>query len=481
MGWLQNLIIIVAGFLISRIVVEEDLHFRLIRQTTPDGKVSRRELVSAILFPAYWFSLFFPNTVVVIALLPLVKAIRSAVEDRLADSISTDLVLALIYGANIGGMGSMTGASSNIFFLGYIEMYSVPGRESITFFSWLLPGIPVTLILLFLSRYIILPRKSSEKLLMKSIGTVRKQDSSSGVIWILAANFVLLFALTGIQFSMKPEPVFNGLNWIDLTLLVYITALTLFCLIWPRRVGFLPGIGRNLYQIGFFTLFILPVIIGELLRDLGERFNFKGLKATGLRSLNRRAFSAGWEYLFDRNVPNPRNGSRTSFISVGRMLHELPFAGLFFMGVVISLVLIVLRLGDDPGTPQLDGYLFNLINAGGELLMQNSSSMLSMLMIIVTLSVFLTEIINNTTVIVMLFAIASGLTGSGSGDLMYLLLAVTTGSTAAFMSPLASPVNALAFGGVKGVSLKTMLLKGLILNVVSILVLTGALRLLMMV
>ncbi len=480
MGWLQNLIIIVSGFLISRIVVEEELHFQLIKRTSPQGRTSRKELISAILFPAYWFSLFFPNTVVVIALLPLIREVRRSVEAKYADIISTDLVLALIYGANIGGMGSMTGASSNIFFLGYIEAYNVAGKDSVTFFSWLLPGIPITLLLLWLSRYLITAGRVDDKIQLTDTGKQRKEAGGS-TVKVLGLNFLFLFVMTGIQFSLKPDAVLYGMNWIDITLTIYVVALAAFCLIWPRKTAFIPGVGRNFYQIGFFTLFILPVITGELLRDLGDRFNMRKFRGTGLRVFNRRAFSAGWNLFFDKNVPNLKNGSRTSFISVGRLLHELPFAGLFFMGVVILFVLLILRLGDDPATSELDGYIFRFINAGGEMLMAGTSSIFSTLIVIVALSVFLTEIINNTTVIVILFAIAAGLTGTGNPDLLFLLLAVTTGSTAAFMSPLASPVNALAFGGVKGISLKEMLLKGFLLNIVSILVLTGALRLLMMI
>jgi len=47
------------------------------------------------------------------------------------------------------------------------------------------------------------------------------------------------------------------------------------------------------------------------------------------------------------------------------------------------------------------------------------------------------------------------------------MLAVTISSTAAFMSPIASPVNAVSFAGIKGVSLKQMLTKGFLLDILS--------------
>jgi sodium-dependent dicarboxylate transporter 2/3/5 len=50
---------------------------------------------------------------------------------------------------------------------------------------------------------------------------------------------------------------------------------------------------------------------------------------------------------------------------------------------------------------------------------------------------------------------------------IFLMLAVTVSSTAAFMSPIASPVNAVTYGSIKGISLKEMFYKGLLLNILS--------------
>ena len=46
-----------------------------------------------------------------------------------------------------------------------------------------------------------------------------------------------------------------------------------------------------------------------------------------------------------------------------------------------------------------------------------------------------------------------------------LLIIITLACTSAFMSPIATGVNGLAFGGVKGVSFSRMLLVGFIMNI----------------
>ena len=48
-----------------------------------------------------------------------------------------------------------------------------------------------------------------------------------------------------------------------------------------------------------------------------------------------------------------------------------------------------------------------------------------------------------------------------------LMLAVSLASTCAFMTPVATPVNALAFGGIGGVSLGRFMKNGLLMNLLS--------------
>jgi sodium-dependent dicarboxylate transporter 2/3/5 len=56
--------------------------------------------------------------------------------------------------------------------------------------------------------------------------------------------------------------------------------------------------------------------------------------------------------------------------------------------------------------------------------------------------------------------------GAGLNPLVY-LLAVAVSSNGAFMTPIASSQNAMAFAGVRGVSLKKMLKHGILLNLFS--------------
>jgi sodium-dependent dicarboxylate transporter 2/3/5 len=55
---------------------------------------------------------------------------------------------------------------------------------------------------------------------------------------------------------------------------------------------------------------------------------------------------------------------------------------------------------------------------------------------------------------------------------LILLLAITVSASGAFMTPIATSVNALSFGALEGVSIKMMIRKGILLNIVAALYLS---------
>ncbi|MEF2230445.1 MAG: SLC13 family permease, partial [Pseudodesulfovibrio sp.] len=86
--------------------------------------------------------------------------------------------------------------------------------------------------------------------------------------------------------------------------------------------------------------------------------------------------------------------------------------------------------------------------------------------------IFLTEVLSNTAVVAAFFAIAVAAARVHGMDPLYLMIGVGLASTCAFMTPIATPTNALAFGEMRGVSLARMLLLGLVLNLAGALILT---------
>jgi sodium-dependent dicarboxylate transporter 2/3/5 len=79
--------------------------------------------------------------------------------------------------------------------------------------------------------------------------------------------------------------------------------------------------------------------------------------------------------------------------------------------------------------------------------------------------IFLTEVFSNTLVSAAFFLLAYQLAQSHGADPLPLMVTVSVASTCAFMTPIATPCNALAFGEMRGTSLGAMLGLGALLNV----------------
>jgi sodium-dependent dicarboxylate transporter 2/3/5 len=86
---------------------------------------------------------------------------------------------------------------------------------------------------------------------------------------------------------------------------------------------------------------------------------------------------------------------------------------------------------------------------------------------VVLVSIFFTEIVNNTAVVLIMFPLILPMTSTLPLSPLLALLAITIAASGAFMTPIATPVNAIAFAGFRGVSLKRMLMLGFVLNILS--------------
>jgi sodium-dependent dicarboxylate transporter 2/3/5 len=489
MVWVQNLIVVIIGFLLYRFVIEEDLHLVFVDSLLGKAEAYTSELVSAVLLLSYALSLLFPNTVVVIAMIPMIITIIERIDDlKLRKSLTTILALALVYGANIGGMGSMIGASSNIILLGYIEVLKVPGRENVTFFSWLLLGVPITLILLLFGKAILTfkMKKQPLKCIPKSPIHIEKKRLRLLVLF-LAGNIILIILLTAAEFFFHPAPVWKVFNVIDLSLFFYLVIFFFFALIFPKNgrppqamevpevpspagmkkkfvfSGYiLSGLRQNLFYFFFFLLLSPLIMAGELWADINKRFHLK--KRNPAKDFSRRLFARSRQFFLGARAPDIAEKNSRGFLSINRLIYDIPYLGLMFMGIVVLVVFSLLKLGDNPNTPGIDGWIFQLLGNLTASILKINDSFLVLLFVLIFLTVFSTEMINNVTVILVMFSLISTIAPQLGVNPLFLMVAVTIGSTAAFMTPIASPVNAVSYAGLPGVSLKRMLITGFFMN-----------------
>lgn len=376
------------GYLVYQLMAATRLTESFVHWVLRKSRGGAGRLMLYIIGATAVISSFIPNTIAVLTLLPVLQKLDREYIRQGISGMTTPLMCAAIYGAAIGGMGSMIGSPANAILFGALDVFEIAGRENVTFFNWFFWSIPLS------------------------------------VMFVLTAWAVV--ALLGLPASVGK------------------VAVSLDCL-----EGDCSTSARQRYGAMLFWLYIVFWIIEAFLRESLGGFS-------ELSPIVCLLFTLSFLYLsFIKQAPEDRYASGP-LLKVQQMLQGVPRRGLLFILILGALFAIVHWLGIDE----------KAVVMVGKLLKGDMEGMLLFFLTIISV-VFLTEVLSNTAVVAAFFAIAYyAATGHGMNPL-YLMIGVSVASTCAFMTPIATPTNALAFGEMRGASLSRMVGLGLVLNLLS--------------
>jgi len=205
---LPLILLYASGYLMYRMVVvtrvTDVLVMRLFRHS--QGRFPR--LLLQVTASAVLLSFFIPNAVTVLILLPILKTVDRDAAPRVSGDfqLTTPLALAAIYGANIGGMGSLIGSPANLLLMGALDLYGVPGREQVNFFSWFLWSLPLVFSLCIAAWWIVyrlgVPRhmRKTRIHLKAEMETINSEQKSAGKLFMLFLVFWILESFAGFRF-----------------------------------------------------------------------------------------------------------------------------------------------------------------------------------------------------------------------------------------------------------------------------------------
>ena len=348
-------------------------------------------LLAYVIGSAALLSFFIPNAVTVLTLLPFLKAIEQDIISQNNDRrLTTALTLSVIYGANIGGMGSLIGSPANLLLIGALDLYGVPGREEISFLSWFIWSVPLVI-------------------------------AFAAVAWALIATFGVrktmqgtVAGLDGMQrcSRLSLEQKWGGLLF--LFFVVFWISEGILKELLPLFVRYEPYV-----CIGFFMLFIYLTF----LKPLGE--------------------------------------SEAPLLRLNHTVRGLPKRGILFL-CMFALIIPVIRLF------QLDKHAADVFSD----FIHPETSVFLVFFGTTVVVIFLTEVLSNTVVSTAFFPIVYFTSAAYNIPPLILMIAVSIASTCAFMTPIATPCNALAFGEMKGTSLGRMLVLGFPLNIIGAFLIT---------
>ncbi len=132
------------GFVLAHAVEHSGLHRRIALSILTAVGASGKRLVWGFLIATAALSMWLSNTATTLMML----AIAAGVAERVAIGRSAPrLLLAVAFGASIGGIGTLIGTPPNVVLAGMAPSL-VPGLEALSFGGWMLFGIPLVLCLL---------------------------------------------------------------------------------------------------------------------------------------------------------------------------------------------------------------------------------------------------------------------------------------------------------------------------------------------
>ncbi len=370
------------GYLVYRLMVVTRATDSFVFWALRRSRGNPRLLILYIISAAASLSAFIPNAITVLTMLPILCSLDRDFRDQGVGDMTTPLMVAAIYGAGIGGMATMIGTPANAVLLVALDVLQVPGRESITFFNWLLWSLPLVAMMI-------------------------------GAAWFTAGFVGLPSSARGLRLTMRCVRHASG------------TAQSQRC-----------GVRLFLLFMGFW-------VAEALVRGV-----FPGAEhwTPWMCLLFTLAFI--WR-LFGK-----KGQGKAPLLRVQDVLAGIPGRGLLFLGLLVLVFVSARLLGLDSLASEYIQRTLSLPMPGWLVLF------FSVLAVI-----FLTEILSNTVVVAGFFMVVHVAAGAHGLNPLPLMIAVSVASTCAFMTPVATPSNALAFGEMPGARLRAMLLLGALLNV----------------
>ncbi|OEK03889.1 hypothetical protein BFP97_15215 [Roseivirga sp. 4D4] len=209
------LILFLGGFILARAAVKEGVDRALASSILKVfGNKPGMVLLGLMLITAV-FSMFMSNTATTAMMITLVSPL--IINMPTGDPLRKGLVLCIPCAANIGGMGTPIGSPPNAVAIGFLRNEGI----EVDFLSWMIIGVPLVLILLFLS-WLVISRlyKSPTKGLQLKADSQRIQPRGWFVILVFSSTILLWLTdqwhgLPSAVTALLPVVIFTATSIID--------------------------------------------------------------------------------------------------------------------------------------------------------------------------------------------------------------------------------------------------------------------------
>lgn len=184
------------GFFLALALEKSKLHERIALHILQLTGSSLRGVVLGFLIASALLSMFISNTATAIMMLPIAISVLSVLTGNVDTSykniFAVALMLAIAYGANIGGTATLIGTPPNMVLVGFLEQQY---NQQISFLNWMLFGVPFAALMLLLTYLLLVhvsfavPNVRNEKI--KEI--IAQKLSALGALRVVEKRVLIIF------------------------------------------------------------------------------------------------------------------------------------------------------------------------------------------------------------------------------------------------------------------------------------------------
>ena len=231
-------ILFLGGFTIAEAMKRWNLHERIALHFIGIIGFSPKRIILGLMIATALISMFISNTATTAMMMPIALAILlQAGCQPIKSRFGTALMLSIAYAASIGGIGTLIGTPPNVVLAGFAELLL---DIDINFQNWLLIGVPLTIILIPITWWLLLKMNPPEisnlagsKKIVKDrivdLGKLKGGERNTFLIFILTA-FMWMFR-SGFNLNSIHIPGWTellGIPWVDDSVIAMIAVLLFY-------------------------------------------------------------------------------------------------------------------------------------------------------------------------------------------------------------------------------------------------------------
>jgi solute carrier family 13 (sodium-dependent dicarboxylate transporter), member 2/3/5 len=420
------------GFLLAKAVEKSNLHKRFAFKMLNLFGTNPKYIVAAFMVVTWFLGAWMSNTATAILMLPIALAVISLIKNVEKHSkFVVCLLLSVAYSASIGGVTTLIGTPPNAIFASLAN--SIAGVD-VTFSQWLLLGLPIGGISLFVA-WLYMIRFGSKITDINSdiIGdknVIRKKLGDLGRISRDEKLVAIVFILTAAAWITR------GLIWKDV----------------------LPMVDDSMIAIASAILLFLIPSTSSSSSTSPDKENLKDSKLEHTPNNMRDLSLNGNQDSNSNSNSNNVNSNTSSRLLDWNTAVTIPWGVLILIGGGLALANGFTSTG-------LGDWI------AGQLSFLGDANYIIIILVLVTLAILPTEMISNTATAALLLPISASLATSMGINPILFMAPVAIATSYGFIMPVGTPPNAIVYSS-GYVSIAKMARAGIPLDFISIVMVT---------